>query len=101
MGDTPMTTDDLTRAIRERLTTGDDVTGLLAQLSQAVSFVRAGLVSPDAGERAAARADGEQLQRAIAELTAIGENQLDGLRTDVTAVVRKGSLAKLYGLTPT
>ncbi len=95
-----MTTTELTHAIRERLTNGDGLDDLLAQLSQSVVLLHDRLASADADDRQQAQLDGTKLQEEIAELTAIGENQLIGLHTEVMALVRKGSLDRLYGLTP-
>ncbi|QEL13305.1 hypothetical protein [Limnoglobus roseus] len=94
-----MTTEELLTAIRERLTGGHGFDDLLARLSQSVALLQDRLASADADERERARIDGAQLQQEIAKLTEFGENRLNGLHTEVTALVRKGSLDRLYGTT--
>lgn len=92
------TTEELTAAIRERLTTGDGLDELIVQLSRSVVLLEHRLATATGDEQDRVRAEASQLQLQIDELTELGEGRLQRLHTDVVALVRKGSLHRLYGL---
>lgn len=94
------TTEELTTAIRERLTTGDGLDELLVQLVDAIIRLEHALTSTRGAEHDKLRAEASYLHDVVAELTTLGEQRLESLHTEVAAVVRKGSLSRLYGLTP-
>jgi hypothetical protein len=92
------TTEDITKAIRERLTTGDGLDELLDQLSRSVVQMEQRLAAATGPDRDRLRAEASQLHQDIDELTRLGEVRLQRLHADVVALVRKGSLHRLYGL---
>lgn len=93
------TIEELTASIRDLLTSGDGFQGEFELLEQSISSIAGELNSTDPGRAARARLEAEGLLETIAELTTLGENRLEILRTDLAALVRQDNLQRRYGLT--
>ena len=93
-----MTTDEVIATIQNRILTGENLEELLERLDKKIVDLSQELaLNPDREET---RRDVERLNGEVQRLTELGQARLEELRTEVRAQIRKGSLHRLYGLTP-
>jgi hypothetical protein len=93
-------TEELTETIRQQLASGNCIDGYVEVMARAIARIEVGLSSNDGETIDTARSEAIRLLERINELTVLGERRLEGLQTDLAALVRQGSLQKRYGLSP-